>query len=191
MRLLFYILVFSVCANEIFAHETNEAFFSFIIKDNSIEVEAEFPWTIRNALLQFNPSLQKSADQKDFEQTFMAYITANLILKDEHGNNIQLLDIKEIESNGHSHQNNYLIKFKGTNAVEATNTIMFELYDDQVNYNTVIIESVNSVFETNVLKQKFYFKENKELNGYSYLLLLAPILYLGYVLYNETSFRKK
>ena len=53
------------------AHETNEAFFRIVQKENTIEIEAEFPWTMRNALIAFNPSLENSTNKKDFESTLL------------------------------------------------------------------------------------------------------------------------
>ena len=42
-----------------YAHKTDEAFFTFDQKENTVEIHAEFPYTMRNALIEFNPYLEK------------------------------------------------------------------------------------------------------------------------------------
>lgn len=131
-----------------FVHETNEAFFKFVQKQNTIEIEAEFPWTMRNALIAFNPSLENSTNKNAFENSFIEYIKANLILKDKNGDTLEYQAFQKLENNGHSHQNYYRVIFKGNDLFEITNTMMFNLNDNQINYNRITINSTEKIIQT-------------------------------------------
>ena len=158
------------------AHEVNEAFFKFSLKENSVEVQAEFPWTMRNALIQFNPRLQKAANKQDFEDTFVEYIKKNLVLKDKNGKILPFLDFSEQRDLGHSHQNNYLIRFEGNNPFEVSNTMMFNLYANQINHSTVSINSEEKSFKTKYASPTFTLGEKKSYPYFYFLILLVPIL---------------
>lgn len=182
-----YLLVLSfvcICVSG-YAHETNEAFFKISEKENTIEVQAEFPWTMRNALMAFNPSLENSTNKKDFENTFIEYIKTNLILKDKNGNLLKYKEYKELETNGHSHQNNYLIIFKGNNLSEITNTVMFNIYGNQVNYNTITVNSIQKIFKTKKGFTHFKLIESKD-TKYWYLLFI--LLLIAYIFYKYVLF---
>ena len=51
---------------------------------------------------------------------------------------------KAIDKNGHSHQNDYVLTYKGNSVEEITNTIMFNINDNQVNYITVQLDGDNT-----------------------------------------------
>lgn len=182
-----YIALFLVCGNSIFAHEPNEAFFTFNLGENQILVEAELPWSMRNALIDYNPNLEKSNNKQDFENTFVSYIRDNLILKDENGLVLEFQKFEELKNNGHSHQNNYLLTFKGNTLEEITNTIMFNTYSNQVNYNTITWNGRK--FKTS--KNKTSFKLNEEnksnLSHYWWLLLLPILIITSIVIFKKTT----
>ena len=149
----FYIVLFLVCGNSIFAHEPNEAFFIFNLGENLITVEAELPWSMRNALIDYNPKLKTSNNKQDFENSFVDYIRDNLILKDKNGLVLEFEKFEELNNDGHSHQNNYLLTFKSNKLEKVTNTIMFNTYTKQVNYNT--ITWIGKKFKTSKNKNSF------------------------------------
>jgi len=167
------------------AHETNEAFFVITQKENTIEIKAEFPWTMRNALIAHNPSLENTASKKDFEQTFMEYIKANLILKNKSGELLQFQNYKELDNNGHSNQNSYLIVFNGSDLFEVTNTIMFNVYDNQVNYNKLAISK--KTYKTSKATNHFNVNQKMESGNWYYLLLIIPIIFLGNRFYQKNN----
>lgn len=170
-----YIVLFLVCGNSISAHEPNEAFFTFNLGEIVVTVKAELPWSIRNALIDYNPKLETSDNKQDFENTFVAYIKNNLILKDENSLVLEFEKVEELNKNGHSHQNSYLLTFKGKTLEEVTNTIMFNTYSNQVNYNTITWNG--SKFKTSKNKTSFKLNnENKSEQFYFWWLFLIPIL---------------
>ncbi|MBT8245338.1 MAG: hypothetical protein HKP48_09935 [Winogradskyella sp.] len=183
-----YVVFFLVCGNSIFAHEPNEAFFTFNLGKNQIMVEAVFPWSMRNALINYNPNLETSNNKQDFESTFVAYIRDNLILKDKNGLVLEFKKFKEIDNNGHSHQNNYLLTFKGNTLEEVTNTIMFNTYTNQVNYNTITWNGTK--FKTSKNKTSFKINEGNKLDFFHFWwLLLFPILIITSIVFFKKSSR--
>ena len=179
MKKIFLSCLFVIVCELLFGHEKNEAFFDFVQKGNEIEVKAELPWTMRNALILYNPILEKSKSRTDFENTFLDYIRKNLIIKDKKGNELYLKGFEEIENNGHSHQNSFLIYFKGSDLFEVSNTIMFNLSENQVNYNTVAIDSRSNVFKTTKSQPFFKLVENRTRKYFWYMgFLFIPLLYI-------------
>jgi len=81
----------------------------------------------------------------------------------------------ELNNNGHSHQNNYLLTFKGNNLGEVTNTIMFNTYTNQVNYST--ITWIGAKFKTSKHKNSFNIGKESNLGFFKSLwLYLIPVL---------------
>lgn len=177
------ILFFCLCCNLISAHETNEAFFIITQKENTIEVEAEFPWTMRNALIAYNSSLEDEASKTDFENTFNEYIKENLILKNKFGKVLRFQNYQELKNNGHSHQNSYLLVFEGDNLNEVTNTVMFNVYENQVNYNRVTINS--KTYITSKSSISFTINNDSQLYIYYLLIFSITILILVYRFYQK------
>ena len=170
-----FIYVFSISG---YAHETNEAFFKITQKEKTVEIIGEFPWTMRNALIEFNPSLEKTTNKKDFEDAFVEYIKANLILTNMNGSQLEYQEFKELDNDGHSHQDNYLIIFKGKDLIQIKNTIMFNVFDNQVNYNTIVTNENQETFKTKGEQDYFKLSEKKNRMNYLWLLvLIAPIIY--------------
>ena len=121
-----------------FAHEGNIAFFKIEQKETTVEVIAEFPWTIRNALLDFAPELKNSKSQEEFNTAFFDYIKSSLILSDMNGKQLELLKIESLNKDGHSHQNDFLFSFKGSSFKKVINRISFNLNTNQINHHTII-----------------------------------------------------
>ena len=120
-----------------FAHESNRSFFKIEQKETNVEVMAEFPWTIRNALLLFSPELKKSKSKKEFDAAFFKYINANFILTAANGTQLILQSVKEIRNEGHSHQNNFSFTFEGASYTKVSNSISFNLENNQVNFHKI------------------------------------------------------
>ena len=187
MRIGSLFLFVFFCVGLTHAHEVNEAFFWFYQKGSTVEVKVELPWTMRNALLQYNPALEKSTDTKDFEETFVEYIKENLVLKDSDGAALRYEEYEALEDKGHSHQSSYLIRFKGARLSEVTNTIMFALYENQVNYNMTGIDLKKVTYKTKRGVSSFKLKGDTNSN-YKYLFLLfVPALYFAYRFRNRSQ----
>lgn len=179
--LSFYILIFS---KDLIAHKSNEAFFTFKQKNHVIEVEVEFPWTIRNALIQFNPELEITKNENHFEATFVKYIKKNLVLTDQEGVEQPFIEFKELENNnGHSHGNNFLLKFKGYEIVNVKNTMMFNLYDNQINYNKIDLINTNKSFITKMASPNFSLNKIQVNHSWWYFIVVLIFVLVGLVSY--------
>lgn len=54
----------------VFVHDANTSFLKMQQKGGVVEVQAQFPWSIRNAVLEAFPELKKSKNKNDFEAAF-------------------------------------------------------------------------------------------------------------------------
>lgn len=185
-----YFVLFLLCGNSIFAHEPNQAFFIFSLGVNQITVEAELPWSMRNALIEFNPNLETSTKKHDFENTFVEYIRHNLILKDKNGGILEFEKFEEIKNNGHAHQNDYLLTFNGNNLSEVSNTIMFNIYANHVNYNTITWNGKK--FKTSNTNDLFKVNEDGLSDSFHnwWLLFMPLLLIILIVIIKKTSANK-
>ncbi len=68
---------------------------------------------------------------------------------------LSLVSVKEVVEQGHSHQNNFVFVFAGNNFDTITNTVMFNIYDNQKNYHEVEINIEPVEFVTTTEKTSF------------------------------------
>ena len=162
------------------AHETDKAYFKVEQKQETVEISAEFPWTIRNAFLLFNPALERATTQEEFDVAFAEYIRKNLMLTNVSGHQLELQEVKIIPLDGHTHQSSYLITFKGSSLGKVTNTIMFNLAETQENIHTFYLEEERRFFKTSVNSPAFNLFTQAKVNSWLWVLILLPA---GWVLY--------
>lgn len=148
IRLILFSLFFIFGINSILAHKPNQAFFNIQETAQGIKVEAEFPWTLRNALIKFNPALEEAKHKSEFENTFFEYLKENLILKNSAKKAFVLKSVKELPRNGHSHQNSYLIEYEGSKLFSIENTLSFSIFDNQKNFHKVISNNLQYEYKT-------------------------------------------
>jgi hypothetical protein len=149
------LLVISCFQNMSFAHSPHECYYNIKIEKNGCTISAEFPWTLRNALLNFDPALKNAQQPQAFEKAFEKYISSHLILKDTHGKALVFKGYRALENSGHSHQNEYVLKYEGGDVYQVTNTIMFEMSDKQSNYHSVFVDGTEKNFETFIGQDSF------------------------------------
>ncbi|MCG1036336.1 hypothetical protein [Polaribacter sargassicola] len=160
-----------------FAHDANKTFFKIVQSDDSIIVNAEFPWTLRNALLKFKPELKNSKNKIDFKNAFFDYVAINFILKDKNGQIIELLKIEEDKSvNTHSHQNNYIFYFDNGIFYEIQNTLLFNENKNQENFHFIVLE--NQKFTRITDNKNYNFNIYKSTTNYLYWLIIPFLLLL-------------
>lgn len=130
------------------AHDANKAYFNLSIEQNQIMVDAEFPWTIRNALLSYDPQLEFQSDQHTFNNRFKDYVTENFKIEDNSGEPLNLLQVEILQKDGHSHQVNYQFIFEKGLVKKISNSLMFNLQNNQINVHTITINGESIIFET-------------------------------------------
>jgi len=157
-----------------FSHDSNKAFFKINQEVKYFEIEAEFPWSIRNALLEFNPELENATSKQEFIASLKRYIAKHLILSSKSGNQFELMQLKEITNTGHSHQSNYSIIYKGEDLKTITNKLLFNINQDQQNYHQLNNDD-NEVKFTTFKNQPTFNLPNTQISNYWYLSLTIPI----------------
>ncbi|MFK5974074.1 MAG: hypothetical protein QM485_12455 [Flavobacteriaceae bacterium] len=159
-----------------YAHEADEAFFKLTQKEATVEIEAEFPWSLRNALIAFDPSLATAKDKSAFENAFIAYLKANLILKNKDGRAFEFVAFTEIRNNGRSRQNTYVIAYKGSDLQSVYNTLLFNINAEQKNYHSLLIGSKQQAFVTTKEQEYFEWAAATAFN-YWWFVLILPVVY--------------
>lgn len=188
--LIIIIYVILLSCNSASAHNPNEAFFVVSIFDESVEIEAELPWSIRNALLDYRPELNEVNDKSKFEEAFFDYIQAFLVLKDGKGDDMRLIEIMTMDHEGHAHQNRFLLKYKGSQLKLIRNRIMFNIYENQVNYHKLEGNS-NELIQLTIGNDRIQILQdsNKKLLFFGYLTLILAISVI--IIWNINNNAKK
>ena len=161
MRALF-IIIMSMTYYIGHAHSAKEAYFNIYKSEQSIDVYAEFPWTIRNALLTFKPELDQIKDDGIFEDAFFTYVEQNFKVLDENSTPLKLLEIKKNKVNGHAHQTNYIFRFKKGQLKQISNTLMFNINKEQVNHHILYPKTDVSEYISSFIKPSFLVQEKSQ-----------------------------
>ena len=74
------ILAFIFFSKILVEHNSKEDFYKIEKRAEKVYVLAEFPWTIRKALLDFDPKLKEAHCKKTFEKSLFNYVKSNLKL---------------------------------------------------------------------------------------------------------------
>ncbi|OUS01942.1 hypothetical protein A9Q86_04635 [Flavobacteriales bacterium 33_180_T64] len=163
-----------ICAfiNFGYAHDADKAFFVIEQKDNVVVVKAEFPWSIRTAVLRAFPELENSKEQHEFDTAFFSYIKDNFKISNA-SKALSLVSVREGVSKGHSHQNNYVLTFEGKYFDTVTNTIMCNLKKPQSNYHKLQFEGQHLEYMTTNKVTRFIINSRQEshLKSYKYYYL--------------------
>lgn len=163
------------------AHEPDQAFFSIKKGKGQIEIVAELPWSLRNALLVEYPKLSQSQDRKDFENAFRSYVKKNIKIYNQSDNVLELIEVREIPNEAHSHAAKYGFIFEGDNIHRIQNTMLMNLYSEQKNHHVFLpnYESFITTAEVNSFEFSFNTMNSKNV---LFVILLGFILLLIYVL---------
>lgn len=140
-----------------YAHDSTRAFFTIPEngKHGRVQVQAEFPWIIRNALSAYDTTLNTNKSRDAFDQALFNYAKANLIMEDAEGQALPLIKAYEVEEGGHGHQNNFIFEYQGNGVHQITNTMLFNVSEQQLNYHNIITDYQDVEFETTVAKPAF------------------------------------
>jgi hypothetical protein len=134
MKFIFSTLVLFLMGLNLKAHEVRQAHFLLKKTNDRWMIEGDFPWTLRNALIQFDPKVEQATDQKSIDEVLFSYVQSHLILKTRAGNLIPLTEITRKGNPEHSHQILYEFHFEKGDLAEITNKLMFNLNDDHLNF---------------------------------------------------------
>lgn len=160
-----------------YAHDPHEAFFSISQTKDTVKIKAQFPWTLRNALIQFSPDLSNAKSSQDFERAFVEYVKKNIIITDITGETMPFIHFEAIESSGHSHESNYLLFFYGQDISKIRNSLMFNHSDRQTNYHSLSTQNNKNVaFQTSPKHPIFVMHEASSFSfSYGYLCLFIAL----------------
>ncbi|NQY11870.1 MAG: hypothetical protein HRT71_20435 [Flavobacteriales bacterium] len=190
MRKLF-ILLFLGCllCTRISAYEATEAHFA-IEQGKVITIEAEFPWTLRNALIAFDPSLETATVKSEFDAALFDYVKKTLVLYIAYGDTNKLDYIQELKNDGHAHAFKYLFTYKSASLSSLNNTLLFGQNEKQRNYHSITIDSVDRAHTTSVAypTMKFRFKKKFDFTDWRFRIGATVILFtLAFVIIKKAK----
>ena len=162
------------------AHDTMVASFTIYTKPRFVEVYADLPWTLRNALLEFEPLLEEQKDQEFWDKTLKAYFEANLKIWTQKGEPLELLYFEKLDNEGHDHAAQYLITYDnayGAAPGKVKNTILFAQSEHQVNNHFFKENSRSISFKTTRRKPEVFIdKEGSNENDWLWALFFIGIV---------------
>ncbi|MBU2929694.1 DUF6702 family protein [Winogradskyella psychrotolerans] len=181
MRSRFLLFIFVTLSTFSFAHDANKAFFTIQQKEAIVEVTAEFPWSIRNALIDASPGLENAKSQNDFDTAFFEYVQNNFQIRNN-GSSLKLLSVNDASHKGHSHQTNFVFLFEGTEFDDIKNTMMFNIYKDQENFHNVLFQKEHINFITSLDLESFKMAPNSSSSMSQKKTGLLLLLFLVFVI---------
>ena len=168
-----------------FANDSNEAFFTIQENESNILVHAELPWTIRNALYQYKPELEFSQDQTAFDDAFFDYVRSTITFLDSNQDSIKLIAVIKDYVEGDSLLSNYIFEFEKGRVFIVSNSLMFNIYNDQENHHTIFRRTVPISFTTSIEQAAYYVE--KPFNKRYYLFSIPLIFLVGFVVIRKVQ----
>lgn len=120
------------------AHEPDLGYFLIQSQGSFIRVEAELPWTIRNAVYQFKPDLPLDATQNQLDRALFEYIAQHFVLLNEQGKPLPLLEVRPIKREGHTHQFDVEFLYQGSSASVLRNTLLWNVVSQPIHTHEVV-----------------------------------------------------
>ncbi|GAA3623559.1 hypothetical protein [Flavivirga jejuensis] len=160
-----------------YAHDADEAYFEITTQKYHTIIEAEFPWTIRNALIAYDSNFSNAKTIEDINVIFFNYVKEKFKIFDSNDNPLALQKVKLIKDKNHSHSTNYTIIFKGTEIAKISNSMLLEYNNSQENHH---FYSLNNKLKgeaiTDILSPSFNIKSKQKSTQNIYLIISVSIL---------------
>lgn len=127
-------LFFITCVAFGYAHDSDKAYFNITREGSQTIVYAEFPWSIRNALIAFDSSFNNAKTIEEINAIVFNYTKEKIKLFDTKGKQLPLVKVVfEKNNEEHNHATHYKFVFKGSEISKVLNTMMFEYIKSQEN----------------------------------------------------------
>jgi len=111
------------------AHDPDQGYLKIERWGSYIHLQAELPWTIRNAVYAFDPSLPTNATQAQLDAALFAYIRQHVRLMDPEGNPLPLLTVQALDKQGHTHQFDIEGVYQGHTVQTIHNTLLWNVVE--------------------------------------------------------------
>ncbi|GAA4111784.1 hypothetical protein GCM10022393_09680 [Aquimarina addita] len=166
-----------MCLSVGYAHDADKAYFNIITEKKTTIIQAEFSWSIRNALINYDYSFKNAKTEEDINLIFFNYIQDKLKLFNAEGKVLPLLKVILTKNPDHSHSTNYTLIFEGTDVVKISNLILLEHLQSQQNYHTYSNpKGKETKFITNIQSPVFNLEIKKNSTPLIYYLIGGTII---------------
>lgn len=164
-------LIFSV-----YGHDAHIAFFEILpVESKEIKVHAEFPWTLRDALVQFDSTLLLDKSKAIWEASFKKYVTEYLSMYDISHRELGLISIAQLPSTNSGHSVQYEFRFEGGVLGTIDNRLMFNLNNHQDNIHKIVGKKGDLEFITNKSSPNFRLENVSKKNYYLIIRVFVGI----------------
>lgn len=174
------------------AHDAHQAFFG--IRETElklINIKADFPWTLREALIQFDSNLLVDKQEEVWRSALERYIIQNFIVYNSNGIPLKFLSIEESTSShgGHAIQYNFSLEWGEIGEIE--NRLMFNINEDQENYHKISGNQGDIEFVTTTNNPNYIFDQSKKTIFYFIVSVFAGIFLCLFLLQTKISIKNK
>jgi hypothetical protein len=148
--------------------------------NGKLEVEFEFPWTIRNAVLDFDSSLISSQSKSEMLQGVKRYLRHYFVIENEAGENLKITKLQE-RSNGSSHHYIIMATYSNNNTVQKIdNHLMHNISKEHVSYHYFKPKTNSPEWKTTYDKPRIVFYSSSSQSG-DYIITLSLIIIAGFI----------
>jgi hypothetical protein len=167
---------------QVFSHSTKEAHFKIYADGAFILVEADFSWSIKNAIVKEFPSLENSTTKMEVLNGLQEYLGVHLVLTDKKGIRLNLIELAEITKKLEGHENRFILKYELGDLSRIKNTSQFNVSDNQLNYHNLIWDGKEHQFVTSI-DQEDYGLPKQISKGLIWLLSILLVCAIALVFY--------
>ncbi len=169
-----------------FGHEDDEAYYTIQQDGNKVQVQATFPWTLRNELLDFDESLVNAQSQESFVNVLNDYVAQKFKFYSA-SDSSELLDIIEKPTIGFSSAD-FEFNFELKGIVESfKNEMMLNVYPKQQNIHTFLnstFVSADSLLISSRQLPKIYLKP-EEKRKQNFYWVVGVVVSFGIAIYQS------
>lgn len=191
MKIKFIWFCFILSVTKGYSHDTHVAFFEIREIDSlAININADFPWTLRDALIQYDSILLSDRREETWETSFARYVSQHLIIYDINHRQLRLLSIENLRTRDRGHSVQYQFQFEKGIIRKIENRLMFNINLNQTNYHSIFTSGTNIVFTTNLHAPNFILENQKALNLVAIIWIFGGI-FLSLLLVVTILLKKK
>lgn len=176
----FIFILFIAFNSFAFGHDTDQTYYHFLEGTDTVKVEVEFPWALRDALIHYEPELLHAKTRESFEKAFERYTRKNLVLLAGDGTPMIFLGF-QTEQRPQSHHETYILMFSGNDLSRVNNQMLFSIAPEHINYNIIS----DSTYVTTIDLPEFEVAtKNQE---YLYVLAGLAVLVFGLLWFEKVA----
>ncbi len=184
MKKTFFGIFFFCTLFQSFAHDVSKVNFKIETLSDQIKVTVDLPWTLKDALETYDPSLKEDKSRENFNRVLKNYVATHFILWSTANEKIPLKSVTTApvgDKHVHGAYFNFFFELDDIGRIE--NTFLFETNQSQHNKNQIKLNDTWFCFETTTAKKNIQLCSSKNLNTRSIVLAIVFIVFTSSAIY--------